>query len=422
MWDRIGIQPEILCAGKETTFEFLEGMLEEIVGLFPGVDHIGGDEAPKERWLHCPDCGARMHSLGIQDPVELQTWMTNRITAFLRSRGRGTITWNDSLGPGLDPEVRIQYWFRHKENLIDAARRGRAVICSSFWDCYLDHGYALTPLKRAYDYEPVFRELDADAASSIVGIEAPLWTEMVPDSGRLWYPDLPAPLRVCRNRLDCGRQEGLELVHAAAPRTARTHQRHGSVVRPASRRPLDPSPTSLRSLHIAPGTDRPGTLRSPSPILHFFGRSLHTAVDDHDEKRSEKRIAELSRKLREYQHAYFVKSAPLVSDAEYDRLFDQLTRLETEFPDLGIPDSPTRRVGSDLTQELPEVAHTIPVLSLDKSYTIGELTSWIGKTRAMPNGAVLRLRGEDRRRLHRPVLREGGARASGHAGQWVGGQ
>jgi hexosaminidase len=195
VWDRIGIQPEIMCAGKETTFEFLQGMLEEIIELFPGPwIHIGGDEAPKERWQQCPDCAARMRTLGLQDPSGLQTWMTNRVAAFLRSRGKGTITWNDSLAPDLDPEVRIQYWFRHRERLIDSIRHGRSVIGSHFWDCYLDHGYALTPLQRAYAYEPVLRELDAAAAESIVGIEAPLWTEMVPDCARLWYQTFP---RLC---------------------------------------------------------------------------------------------------------------------------------------------------------------------------------------------------------------------------------
>ena len=90
-------------------------------------------------------------------------------------------------------------------------------------------------------------------------------------------------------------------------------------------------------------------------------------------KEAQKRAAELSKTLREYQRAYFVESRPLVSDAEYDRLFDELAAIETQFPDLALPDSPTRRVGSDLTQELPEAAHTIPVLSLDKSYTAEEL-------------------------------------------------
>jgi DNA ligase (NAD+) len=95
---------------------------------------------------------------------------------------------------------------------------------------------------------------------------------------------------------------------------------------------------------------------------------------------AQNRAAELSQRLRDLQRAYFVDSRPLVSDAEYDRLFDELTAIETEFPDLVEPDSPTRRVGSDLTQELPEVAHTLPVLSLDKSYTAEELSSWIAKT------------------------------------------
>ncbi len=93
-----------------------------------------------------------------------------------------------------------------------------------------------------------------------------------------------------------------------------------------------------------------------------------------------KRVAELSRLLREYQHAYHVLDRPLVSDREYDRLFDELVRLETEHPDLALPDSPARRVGSDLTQELPEVPHSLPVLSLDKAYSDAEVAAWVEKT------------------------------------------
>jgi len=77
-------------------------------------------------------------------------------------------------------------------------------------------------------------------------------------------------------------------------------------------------------------------------------------------KEAVKRVAELSRTLRDYQHAYYVASRPLVSDKDYDALFDQLLVLEKEFPELSAPDSPTRRVGSDLTQELPEVAIQSP--------------------------------------------------------------
>lgn len=73
---------------------------------------------------------------------------------------------------------------------------------------------------------------------------------------------------------------------------------------------------------------------------------------------------------------------PLVSDLEYDRLFDRLQMLEGTYPHLRFPDSPSQRVGSDLSSEFPEVTHTIPVLSLDKAYKSEEVSSWIAKTEA----------------------------------------
>jgi DNA ligase (NAD+) len=105
-------------------------------------------------------------------------------------------------------------------------------------------------------------------------------------------------------------------------------------------------------------------------------------------KQAEKRAAELARKLEEYQHAYFVEAKPLVSDREYDGLFDELAAIERDFPELARDDSPVRRVGSDLTQELPEAAHTIPVLSLDKAYAPAELSSWIEKTARNAGGEL----------------------------------
>ena len=77
----------------------------------------------------------------------------------------------------------------------------------------------------------------------------------------------------------------------------------------------------------------------------------------------------LAAKLKIYQDTYYKEGKSLVSDSEYDRLTDRLIALEKEFPDFAAPDSPTRRVGSDLTNDFPEVSHTIPVLSLDKAYT-----------------------------------------------------
>ncbi len=91
----------------------------------------------------------------------------------------------------------------------------------------------------------------------------------------------------------------------------------------------------------------------------------------------ERRIGELSELLRRYEYAYYVLSEPGVSDAEYDALFDELQALESAHPDLILPDSPSQRVGSDLTNELPEAPHSVPVLSLDKASDIEKIGQWI---------------------------------------------
>ena len=96
-------------------------------------------------------------------------------------------------------------------------------------------------------------------------------------------------------------------------------------------------------------------------------------------KPNDERVKELSKILLKHQYLYYVKAEPEISDREYDALFDELTKLETDYPELQYPDSPTKRVGSDLDNTLPEVEHTIPVLSLDKCYSTEDLTQWIEK-------------------------------------------
>ena len=92
-----------------------------------------------------------------------------------------------------------------------------------------------------------------------------------------------------------------------------------------------------------------------------------------------KEVRELVDRLLGYQRAYYVEGKPLVSDLEYDRLFDMLKRIEEENPSFVFPDSPTLRVGSDLTNDFSEVRHTIPVLSLDKAYSTSEVLAFFEK-------------------------------------------
>lgn len=91
-------------------------------------------------------------------------------------------------------------------------------------------------------------------------------------------------------------------------------------------------------------------------------------------------IKELTEKLTVYQDTYYKKGVSLVSDQEYDRLTDRLIELEKKYPEYALPSSPTRRVGSDLTNDFPEVRHTIPVLSLDKAYSKDEVLSFFSRS------------------------------------------
>lgn len=97
------------------------------------------------------------------------------------------------------------------------------------------------------------------------------------------------------------------------------------------------------------------------------------------------KIEKLTQLLLSYQKAYYTTGMALVSDAEYDRLYDSLVRLESQYPQYKSPVSPTLRVGSDLSSDFPEVPHTIPVLSLDKAYSSQEILSFINTTSKVDN-------------------------------------
>src|SRR6056297_2183178 len=113
--------------------------------------------------------------------------------------------------------------------------------------------------------------------------------------------------------------------------------------------------------------------------MPLFARVIRIMSDSkYNEARRE--VEKLSELLHRYQREYYVEGRPSVSDFEYDRLFDRLAELESQYPDLKLSDSPTQRVGSDLTETFPEVEHTVPVLSLDKAYSSEEVADWMRRT------------------------------------------
>jgi hexosaminidase len=188
-----GIFPDIFCAGKEATFTFLQDILDELMEIFPSLYvHIGGDEAPKKRWKDCLDCQRRIQEEHLKDEHALQVYFTNRISAYLESKGRHAVGWNEILQDGLAESAVVQFWARGRKRLLEAIRSDqRATVMSPCISTYLDYPYKLIPLSRVYRFKPVPAGLSEAATTAILGVESPLWTERVPSRARLDYQVFP---------------------------------------------------------------------------------------------------------------------------------------------------------------------------------------------------------------------------------------
>ncbi|MCG6950245.1 MAG: NAD-dependent DNA ligase LigA [Acidobacteria bacterium] len=103
------------------------------------------------------------------------------------------------------------------------------------------------------------------------------------------------------------------------------------------------------------------------------------SAENSDRDRAARRAEELREILRHHDRRYYVLADPEISDYEYDQLFAELVQLEEDFPDLLTPTSPTQRVGGEPLSGLEQVAHAIPMLSLDNTYSREELHTWYAR-------------------------------------------
>ncbi len=202
---RWGVYENVYCAGKETTFEFLENVLSEVVELFPSeYIHIGGDECPKTHWKTCPDCQRRMKEEGLSDEHELQSYFIGRIEKYLNSKGKKIIGWDDILEGGLAENAAVMSW-RGEAGGITAANMGHNVVMTPKYKCYFDYYQSkspeeplaiccYTPIHTVYEYDPMPEKIDPDKRHFILGIQANVWTEYMPTSSHVEYMVFP---RLC---------------------------------------------------------------------------------------------------------------------------------------------------------------------------------------------------------------------------------
>ncbi len=184
------ISRDLYCAGKESTFEFLENVFKETFELFPSKYlHIGGDEAKYDRWIDCKHCQARKKKLGLASEKELQVYFTKRVQKIVAKYGKTIVGWDEIIERGLDDKAVGMVW--HDQNkAIYGAKNGHDLVMALTEHCYFDVAESNIPgevkaatwlkpisLEKVYQLDPMVEGLDEKYRSQVLGAHATLWSD-----------------------------------------------------------------------------------------------------------------------------------------------------------------------------------------------------------------------------------------------------
>lgn len=201
---RWGIYKDVLCVGNDKIYDFCEGVLDEIMQIFPSkLIHIGGDETPTEVWEKCPKCIKRAEDNNMT-VKQVQSYFTSRIEKYVNSRGRRIIGWDEILGGDISQSAVIQSWRDTKHGCI-AAEAGHDVIMSPTSHCYFDYSQAdeknskyeptlcggYIPVEKVYAFEPCDENLSESSRPHILGVQANIWAEYLLYPNQVEYQALP---------------------------------------------------------------------------------------------------------------------------------------------------------------------------------------------------------------------------------------
>ena len=190
---------------EDATLGFLQNVLTEVLELFPSkFIHLGGDECVKNEWKASPAAQARIKALGLKDENQLQSWFVHQMDTWLTAHGRRLVGWDEILEGGLAPGATVMSW-RGEDGGIQAARAGHDVVMAPEQPTYFDHAQSKDPrepsnigglnsIESVYAYEPVPAQLSAKEAEHVLGAQAQLWTEYIPNPRHLEYMAWP---RLC---------------------------------------------------------------------------------------------------------------------------------------------------------------------------------------------------------------------------------
>jgi len=182
-----GVFDEVYCP-KESTFKFLEDVIDEVLTLFPGkYIHIGGDEAPKTNWKNCTHCQKLIKKEGLKDEHGLQSYFIARMEKYINTKGKQIIGWDEILEGGLAPNATVMSW-RGTSGAVQAAKEGHDVILTPGSHCYFDHYQSeneneplaiggFLPLEKVYHFNPIPEGLSDKEATYVLGAQGNVWTE-----------------------------------------------------------------------------------------------------------------------------------------------------------------------------------------------------------------------------------------------------
>jgi len=196
-----GVYSDVFCAGKEETFKFLQGVIDEVVQLFPAkYIHVGADECPKENWKRCPNCQKIIKNNNLKDEHELQSYFIQRMEKYINSKGKTLIGWDEILEGGLAPNAVVMSW-RGEKGGIEAAKQNHQVIMAPNTYVYFDYSQSDNedsvviggnlPVEKVYSYDPVPAELNEEQAKYIIGGQANVWSEYMNNPRKVEYMIFP---------------------------------------------------------------------------------------------------------------------------------------------------------------------------------------------------------------------------------------
>jgi len=193
---------ERVLAPRPKTVDFMQGVLAEVMELFPSdYIHIGGDEANIEHWKKSEEMQALKRELGLKDEAELHSWFIEQMDSFLTSHGRSLVGWDEILQGGLAPGATVMSW-RGQQGGITAANARHDVVMAPTSHTYFDYYQGPSdkeplaiggdlPLEKVYGFEPVPQDIASEKAGHVLGVQGQLWGEFISTTRHLEYMAYP---------------------------------------------------------------------------------------------------------------------------------------------------------------------------------------------------------------------------------------